>query len=180
MSVCAHTCISIYIIYYSSVWEWQITWYNLAEGRGECWTPGLYLSSDMAWLVKVKVAQSCLTLCNPMDCTVHRILQARILKWETFPFSRGYSQPRDQTQVSPIAGGFFTCWATREAHGLIRVQLISFRSNLSLFLDSGLLSGSQLRFQDMSWWRNVFSWGRKAFFFPRNSRKCLRHLVPFG
>ena len=41
------------------------------------------------------------------DCTVHGILQARILEWVDFPFSRGFSQPRDQTQVSHIAGGFF-------------------------------------------------------------------------
>ena len=43
------------------------------------------------------------------------ILQARILKWVAFPFSRGSSQPRDQTQVPCIAGGFFTSWAIREA-----------------------------------------------------------------
>ena len=57
---------------------------------------------------KAKVAQSCLTLCNPIDYSVHRILQARILEWVAFPFSRGSSQPRDQTQVSRIAGGYFT------------------------------------------------------------------------
>ena len=55
----------------------------------------------------VEVAQSCLTLCDPMDYTVHGILQARILEWVTFPFSRGSSQPRDGIQVSSIAGGFF-------------------------------------------------------------------------
>ena len=43
------------------------------------------------------------------------ILQVRILEWIAFPFSRGSSQPRDRTQVSLIAGGFFTSWATREA-----------------------------------------------------------------
>ena len=59
--------------------------------------------------VKLKVAQLCLTLCNSMDYTVHGILQARILEWVAFPFSRGSrSQPRDRTQVSCIAGGFFT------------------------------------------------------------------------
>ena len=58
---------------------------------------------------KVKVTRSCLTLCNPMDYTVHGILQARLLEWVAFPFSRGSSQPRDQTQV----GGFFTSWAPR-------------------------------------------------------------------
>ena len=65
--------------------------------------------------VKVIAAQSCLTLCDPMDYTVHVILQARILEWVAFPFSRGSSQLRDQTHVSRIVGGFFTRWATREA-----------------------------------------------------------------
>ena len=49
------------------------------------------------------------------DYTVDGILQARILEWVAFPFSRGSSQPRDRTQVSCISGGFFTSWATREA-----------------------------------------------------------------
>ena len=44
--------------------------------------------------VKVKVTQLCPTLCDPMDYTVHGILQARILEWVAFPFSRGSSQPR--------------------------------------------------------------------------------------
>ena len=63
---------------------------------------------------EVKETQLCPTLCNLMDYTVHGILQARIWEWVAFPFSRGSSQPRDQTQVSCIAGGFFTNWATRE------------------------------------------------------------------
>ena len=50
-----------------------------------------------------------------MDYTVHEILPARILEWVAFPFSRVSSQSRDQTQVSHIAGRFFTSWATREA-----------------------------------------------------------------
>ena len=57
--------------------------------------------------VKVKVTQSCLTLCDPMDYTVHGIFQAKILEWVTVPFSRRSSQPRHQTQFSHIAGGFF-------------------------------------------------------------------------
>ena len=48
----------------------------------------------------VKVPQLCLTLCDPMDYTVHEILQARVLEWVAFPFSTGSSQPRDWTQVS--------------------------------------------------------------------------------
>ena len=63
----------------------------------------------MKWS-EVKVAQLCPTLCNPMDYTVHGTLQARILEWVAFPFSRESSQPRDQTQVSSIVGGFFTSW----------------------------------------------------------------------
>ena len=54
-------------------------------------------------------------LCDPMDYTVHGILQARILKWVAIPFSRGSSPPRDWIQVSHIAGGFFTRWATNRA-----------------------------------------------------------------
>ena len=55
---------------------------------------------------EVKVAQACPALCDPIDYTVQGILQARILEWVAFPFSRGSSQPRDQTQVSRVAGGF--------------------------------------------------------------------------
>ena len=58
--------------------------------------------------VKMKVAQSCPTLCNPMDYTLHGILQARILEWGAVPFSRGSYQLRDRTQVFHIAGRFFT------------------------------------------------------------------------
>ena len=66
-----------------------------------------------------EVAQSCLTLCNPMDCSlpgssVHGIFQARILEWVAFLFSRRSSRPRDWTQVSCIIGRRFTIWATRE------------------------------------------------------------------
>ena len=47
--------------------------------------------------------------------TAHGTLQARILEWVAVPFSRRSFQPMDWTQVSCIAGGFFTIWATREA-----------------------------------------------------------------
>ena len=53
--------------------------------------------------------------CDPMAYTVREILLAKTLQWVAFPFSRGSSQPRDQTQVSCNVGGFFTSWATREA-----------------------------------------------------------------
>ena len=67
-----------------------------------------------------EVAQSCPTLCDPMDCSlpgssVHGILQARILEWVAISFSRGSSRPRDWTRVSRIAVRHFNLWATREA-----------------------------------------------------------------
>ena len=58
--------------------------------------------------VKVKVVPLCPTLCDPNDCTVHGTLQARLLEWVAFPFCRGSSQPRGRTQVSCIAGRFFS------------------------------------------------------------------------
>ena len=70
----------------------------------------------------MKVAQSCPTLC---DCISHGILQARILEWVAFPFSQGSSQLRNRTQVSRIAGRFFTSWATREAQEYWSAWLIS-------------------------------------------------------
>ena len=77
-------------------------------------------SAPWCWSETVLVAQSCLTLCDPMDwgppgSSVHGILKARILEWVAISFSRGSSWPRDWTWVSCIASGFFTIWATREA-----------------------------------------------------------------
>ena len=59
------------------------------------------MQSNVSFLVpfyapsEVKAAQSCLTLCDPVNYTVHGILQARILEWVAFPFSRGSSQHKD-------------------------------------------------------------------------------------
>ena len=82
----------------------------------ECQACLSFLSEDSShWIqvLKVLAAQSCLTLCDPMDCrppgsSVHRILQARILEWVAIPSSRGSSQPRDRTHDFFIAGIFFT------------------------------------------------------------------------
>ena len=67
-----------------------------------------------------EVAQSCPTLCDPMDCSLpgsslHGILQARILEWAAISFSRGSSWLGDRTWVPCIAGRCFNLWATREA-----------------------------------------------------------------
>ena len=79
-----------------------------------------YWKRPWYWKSESEVAQSCLTLCDSMDCSppgssVHGILQARILEWVAISFSRGSSRPRDWTQVSHIAGIRFNLRATREA-----------------------------------------------------------------
>ena len=82
--------------------------------------PGNVLGSRC---VCVLVVQSSPTLWNPMDCSppgssVHGILQTRTLEWVAIPSSRGSSQPRYPTQVSCIAGRFFTIWDTRKSQDL--------------------------------------------------------------
>ena len=74
----------------------------------------IFLTQEENWGL-LHHRQMCLTLWNPMNYTVHGILQARILEWIAVPFSRASSQPRDWIQVSLIAGRFFTSWATRES-----------------------------------------------------------------
>ena len=81
------------------------------------------LLCKVRWSHSVVSAQSCPTLCNPVDCkllgfSVHGILQARILEWIAVFFSRGSSRPRDWTRVSLIGGRRFNLWATREVHSV--------------------------------------------------------------
>ena len=68
---------------------------------------GVVLTLRLA-CVCAELLQSCLTLCDSMDCIppespVHGILQARILEWIAMPSSRGSSQPRDQTHISYVS-----------------------------------------------------------------------------
>ena len=142
---------------------WTVLFYQLHQRKHDCefiisWLIFTRLVGKkpifQLWRSEVKISQLCPTLCNPVDYTVHEILQARILEWVAFPlcrgifptqgsnpghcrwilyqlsrqgspgilewvaysFSSGTSQPRNRTGVSCIAGGFFTSWATREAH----------------------------------------------------------------
>ena len=86
--------------------------------------PNVVLVDITLWKLKMLVAQSCSTFCDPMDCSprgssVHGILQARMLEWATIPFSGGSSRRRDRTRVSCIPGRFFTIWATREAYASV-------------------------------------------------------------
>ena len=129
--------------------------------------------SSEAWKVKVLVTQSCLTLCNPRECSppgssVHWISQARILEWVAITFSRGSSQPRDQTQVSCIAGRFFTVWTPRKSSS---EDYRSYYKNqlLSVFRATDILFGSfyvlALGLTWISWWCS--SWLPKQFHFPQ-------------
>ena len=82
----------------STVWR-ELT-PGCSVGVGKC------VAVETSYVWKAKVSQSRPTLCNPVDYTVHGILQARIREWVAFCFCRGSSQPRDQTQVSHTAGRF--------------------------------------------------------------------------
>ena len=115
-------------------WGWQGTGLKVKVTRSAqpLETTGHITASHSAGEAEVLATQSCLTLCNPMDCSptvyvgalpassVHSILQARILEWVAILFSRGSSQPGDRTWVSCIlAGGFFTIWATEDGQFMV-------------------------------------------------------------
>ena len=127
---------------HSSILAWRIPWTE-DPGRLQSmgsqrfrhnwsdWAHTQHLGSPKCHSVQFSsVTQSCPTLCNCMDCSlpgssVHGIFQARLLEWVAVLFSRGSSQPRDWTQVSCIAGRFFTIWATREAKWNLWLSLLS-------------------------------------------------------
>ena len=99
-------------------------WWAIVQGVSESdRTERLTLSFHIKkndQLFTFRLIHSIMSDCDPMGCSlpgssVHIILQARILEWVAIPFSRGSSWPRDGTQVSRIAGRFFTIWATRES-----------------------------------------------------------------
>ena len=84
---------------------------------------------ELPWLKSTEILTDSISLSDshefgplydPMDCIVYGVLQARILEWVAFPFSRGSSQPRDWTQISCITDVFFTSWAIREAQDWTR------------------------------------------------------------
>ena len=105
---------SVHRILQARVLEWVAISFSRGSSWSRNWTWVSYISgplpTELQGMLKTKVAQSCPTLSDPMDAIVHGILQARILEWVAFPFSRVSSQPRDRTQVSHVAAGFFTSW----------------------------------------------------------------------
>ena len=117
------SCIGRWVLYHWSTWE--VLWVPVLS-KFSNWDCDLFFNRkfsalEMVVCVCVLLAQSCLTICNPMDCSspcssVHGILQARIHEQVAISFSRGSSRPRDWTWVTHITGRFFfNHWATREA-----------------------------------------------------------------
>ena len=99
--------------------------------RGAWWATVRGVANSWTWLSNWTELNWTELNCSLPGSSVHGIFQARILEWVSIPFSRGSSQPRDQTRVlvSPaLAGGLFTSTATWEAHG-------------SVYLDSKLSAG---------------------------------------
>ena len=117
------------------------------------------------------MAQSCPTLCDP----VPGIPQARILEWAAFPFSRGSSQPRNQTQVSHIAGRFFTSWATREAPQKQNLLLLPWYLNRYIHTHTLLHSFKYCVGQKVHWvfhktiWRHLNEFLTNPIFKPLRS-----------
>ena len=128
---------------HSNILTWRVTHYSF-HPTGNCCK------------VKVKVAQSCPTLCNPKAYTVRGILQARILDWVAFPFSRGSSWPRGWTQVSHIARRFFTNWAIREQ--------LEIRENW----DTGYFTGTHPNFQLLI--SCILSFPHESFIYTKNQK----------
>ena len=115
-----------------------LEWVAISFFRGSSWPRDqAHISTDSLlshqWS---EVAQSCPTLCDPLDCSLpgfsfHAVFQARVPEWIAISFSRGASRPRDQTQVSHIAGRQFTLWKGNHQRSLI-TTLVQNKSPLQL------------------------------------------------
>ena len=111
-----------------------------------------------------EVAQSCLTLCDPMDCSlpgssIRGIFQARILEWVAISFSRRSSWPRDWIHVSHIVGGRFTVWATREVLFKVWVsEWVKLLSRVWLFVTSWTVAhqaSQSMEFSRQEYWSGL-------------------------
>ena len=96
----------------------------------------------------MKATQSCPTLCDTMDYTVHGILQARTLDWGAVPFTRGSSQPRDQTQVSTLQADSLPAGPPGKPKNTGVGSQSLLQGNLpTQELNQGLLHGRQILYQ---------------------------------
>ena len=131
--------------------------------------------------VCVLIAQLCLTLCDPTNCSlwsfsVHGILQARLLEWIAIPFSRGSSRPRDQTLVSCIAT-LPQCSFTNillPHHGMRAPTAVYPLQHLvwSDFLNFGLSDRCEMAFHDFNsiFLRYILFRKKELFFLEKNGK----------
>ena len=167
-------------------WLWNLTG-SSSRALSTCWGPlhkaqhvpvhppnrrlwDTHSKTDLGCAVPHLVTRSCLTLCDPMDCSppgssVHGDSLGENTGVGAMASSRGSSQPRDQTQVSHISGGFFTMWATREAH---EVAQIHHQKGILMQLSYQLLSAwwwtSQLWIRQLVKRRGISQYGRVCNF----------------
>ena len=180
---------TLYLWFTQRAWTREEEWFSRRN-----W---ITVTEIRKWMKKSQsVSQLCLTPCDLMDCSppgssVHGILQARILEWVAIPFSRGYSWPKDQTQVFCIAGRFFT----------IRKWTLLLLSHVQLFVTtwttaqaslSFTVCWSLLRFRPLSRWcyltisfsAALFSFCLQSFpasgpfsgWIARIKKQCMLHL----
>ena len=126
---------------------------------------------DSKRISESEVAQSCPTLCDPVDCSlpgssVHGFFQARVLEWGAVSFSRGSSHPRDWTQVSCIAGRCFNLWATREVNKIEVDVFLELSCFLNDPMDVGNFISGSSAFSKSSFniWKFLNIW--KTVFIP--------------
>ena len=155
--------------------------YDSNRSTSVLWQDLVFILMSYLDVVKAKIAQCCQTLWDSMDCSlpgyfIHGILEAWILEGVAIPFSRGSSQPRDQTQVSHIIGRFSTIWVTRKSKNtgvgcLSHLQWIFQTQELNRGLLHCRWVLYQLSYQGSPIRCNLY-------FFSRNSKSYKRNHLP--
>ena len=135
--------------------NWLVPWANDCLS-GLPWIDKLQFARATPWSHLIsEVAQSCLTVCDPIDCSlpgssVHGIFHAIVLEWIAISFSSGSSRPRDQTRVSHIVDRRFTVWATREVQAQYSL-LLPLRDLLIKKSHGSKTEGKRRGWQRMRW-----------------------------
>ena len=136
MGFCSET---ILVLMGNQCFWWEVRWYYHCGWWLQPWsqkTVAFWQESydkPKQYINISEVTQSCLTLCNHMDCclpgsSVYGIFQAIVLEWIAIFFSKGSSRPRDRTQVSRFVDRRFTVWATREVLYLFPLIILNSKS----------------------------------------------------
>ena len=114
--------------------------------------------------IRVSVTQSCLTLCDPMDCSPLSMEFSRQEYWSGLAFSSPGDLPNQgpETQVSLIAGRFFTIWATRESAEII-YKVILLKSSTEIFYFQSFWGISNSKSKKV--FQSFYKWTEVAIFF---------------